>query len=59
MGVLPFLEGLQSSWRLLIPLATLLLSRKMGLIGYSIYCIVRFYGRLGWVGGGGWGVEWV
>jgi len=59
MEVLLFLEGLLFSWRLLIQLATLLLLRKMGLIGYSIYCIVRFYGRPGWVGGGGLDLAWV
>jgi len=53
MEVLQFSEGLLSFWQLLIPLATLLLLRKMELIGYNIYCIVRFYGKLGWVGGGG------
>jgi len=53
MVVLLFLEVLPSFWRLSIPLVILWLSRKMGLIGYSIYCIVRFYGRLGWGGGGG------
>ena len=47
MEVLLFLGVLPFSWRLLIPLVTLLRSRKMGSIGYSIYYIVRFYGRLG------------
>jgi len=59
MEVLPFSEGRRSFWQLLIPLATLLLLKKMGLIGYSICCIVRFYGRLGWDGGGGLGLGWV
>lgn len=53
MEVLPFLVALLFFWLLLILLVISLLLRKMGLIGYSIYCIVRFYGRPGWVGGGG------
>lgn len=51
--VLPFLGVLLFSWRLSIRLVISWLLRKMGLIGYSICCIARFYGRLGWDGGGG------
>jgi hypothetical protein len=47
MVELLFLGVLLFSWRLLIPLVISSLSRKMGLIGYSIYCIVRSCGRLG------------